>query len=196
MRLLCTAAIAASAITTASGQSVTTVFGPGGTIGAATPDAEVLGEVARFSQFGGTNGAMDLFGGTANTGEVLFFAFGPAYVGGAGPASSNPLSAQGLENLGGPVANNRAYGACQCPLRCGSTHQNMTGHSSSSIPVNKLRLPNVSHWNTASGRKPLSSSARPTSKNRSGDARRFNVSSPSRRKAASSTIGLSIKQMF
>lgn len=94
----------------ASGQSLTTVFGPGGTVGAATPDAEVLNGLGAFSQFGGANLDTGLLGGAANTGQTLFIQIGPFYVGGAGPASSNPLSAQGLENLGGVVSNNRAYG--------------------------------------------------------------------------------------
>ncbi|MEO1510732.1 MAG: hypothetical protein AAFU70_01540, partial [Planctomycetota bacterium] len=94
----------------ASAAAQTTVFGPGGTVGAGVPDAAVLNGLEAFTRFGEQNSADQPFGNTANSGETLFFAFGPLYVGGAGPASSNPLSSAGLSNLGAPVANNRAYG--------------------------------------------------------------------------------------
>ncbi|MBA4119810.1 MAG: hypothetical protein C0513_03810 [Isosphaera sp.] len=104
------AALTAGAV--AQGQSFTTVFGPNGTVGAAVPDAAVLNGLGAFTTFGGINssGGGAAFAGTANAGETLFFQVGPLYVGGAGPAASNPLSAQGLTNLGGVVSNNHAYG--------------------------------------------------------------------------------------
>lgn len=105
------AALASVAVAAAaSAQSFTTVFGPGGTVGAATPDAAVLNGIESVAQFGVDNLDIGLLGGTLNIGQTLFFQVGPLYVGGSGPASSNPLSAEGLLNLGGPVAGNRAYG--------------------------------------------------------------------------------------
>lgn len=110
MRLSMLAVVISCAGGLASAQSFTTVFGPGGAAGLAAPDDSVLNGLEDFTTFGADNLDMELLGGTANAGETLFFAFGPLYVGGAGPASSNPLSDQGLANLGAPVANNRAYG--------------------------------------------------------------------------------------
>ena len=105
-----TSAIVALAITGgAQAQSYTTVFGPNGGVGNAVPDSSVLNGLEAFTTFGGSNGPNDLLGGTANTGEVLFFQIGAFYVGGAGPASGNPLSAQGFNNIGN-VSNNNAYG--------------------------------------------------------------------------------------
>lgn len=104
------AALTAGAV--AQGQSFTTVFGPNGTVGVVAPDAAVLNGLDEFTTFGGINssGGGAAFAGTANAGQTLFFQVGPLYVGGAGPAASNPLSSQGLTNLGGVVSNNRAYG--------------------------------------------------------------------------------------
>ena len=80
----------------AASLSFTTIFGPNTTPGAA-PDPSALNGLDAFTQFDG--------------GETLFFQNGQFYVGGAGPASANPLSAQGLENFGGAVqVNNRAFG--------------------------------------------------------------------------------------
>jgi len=76
--------------------SFTTIFGPNTTPGA-PPDPSVLNGIDGFTSFSG--------------GETLFFQNGNFYVGGAGPATDNPLSAQGLENFGGvPQVNNRAFG--------------------------------------------------------------------------------------
>ena len=79
----------------------TTVFGPppagaGPDIGL-PPGAGVLGPVLADSDF-------DF------DGEILFFQNGEYYVGGAAPAAGQPLSPEGLENLGGPVGSNRAFG--------------------------------------------------------------------------------------
>ena len=82
-------------VTVAGGQSAlatsfTTIFGPGGTAGpppGAPPSSSVLNGFDAFTQFNG--------------GGILFFQNGNFYVGGAGPASGNPLSAQGLANFGG-----------------------------------------------------------------------------------------------
>ena len=77
----------------------TTVFGPSSDtsgVGAA-PGDDVLGPVFADSDF-------DF------DGEILFFQNGAYYVGGAGPASGNPLSPEGLANLGAPVGSNRAFG--------------------------------------------------------------------------------------
>ena len=71
------------------------------------PTRVCLESIATFGVANNDNGA---FANTPNVGETLFFQIGPLYVGGDGPAASNPLSAQGEINLGGPVANNRAYG--------------------------------------------------------------------------------------
>lgn len=98
-------ALAASASTT-----FTTVFGPGGDAGLNVPDSSVLNGIDSIATFGAANNNVGPFANSANVGETLFFQIGPLYVGGAGPASSNPLSAQGEANLGGPVSNNRAYG--------------------------------------------------------------------------------------
>ncbi|MAY75588.1 MAG: hypothetical protein CMJ31_12915 [Phycisphaerae bacterium] len=100
---------AAATTLAAQAQSYTTVFGPGGTVGGA-PDTEVLNGLEAFTTFGAENLGSGPLGGTDNAGEILFFQVGAFYVGGAGPATSNPLSAEGLANLGGTVANNRAYG--------------------------------------------------------------------------------------
>ncbi|GJL56442.1 MAG: hypothetical protein NPIRA02_35740 [Nitrospirales bacterium] len=76
--------------------SFTTIFGPNTTPGA-PPDPSVLNGIDGFTSFTG--------------GETLFFQNGNFYVGGAGPATDNPLSAQGLANFGGaPQVNNRAFG--------------------------------------------------------------------------------------
>ncbi|MEM8836307.1 MAG: hypothetical protein AAGD00_10870 [Planctomycetota bacterium] len=98
-------ALGASAATT-----FTTVFGPGGDAGLLVPESSVLNGIDSIATFGAANNAVGPLAGSANVGETLFFQVGPLYVGGAGPASSNPLSAQGEANLGGAVANNRAYG--------------------------------------------------------------------------------------
>lgn len=104
-------AIAALALSGAAhAQSFTTVFGPNGGVGDAVPDSAVLNGLESFTTFGGANNNIGPQAGSPNTGEVLFFQIGPFYVGGAGPATSNPLSAQGLSNLGAPVSNNNAYG--------------------------------------------------------------------------------------
>ena len=79
----------------AASLSFTTIFGPNTTPGAA-PDPSALNGLDAFTTFSG--------------GETLFFQNGNFYVGGAGPAAANPLSAQGLANLGGPQVNNRAFG--------------------------------------------------------------------------------------
>lgn len=78
--------------------SLTTIFGPGTTPGV-PPDPSVLNGLEAFTQFSG--------------GETLFFQNGNFYVGGAGPAVNNPLSAQGLANLGGPQVNNRSFGVAE-----------------------------------------------------------------------------------
>lgn len=91
-------------------QTFTTVFGPGGDAGLLVPDASVLNGLESIATFGAANNDTGTFASTTNVGETLFFQIGPLYVGGDGPAASNPLSAQGEINLGGPVANNRAYG--------------------------------------------------------------------------------------
>lgn len=107
------AGVAAGASALASAQSLTTVFGPNGGVGQVVPDNAVLNGIQNISTFGlnaNTTGDPNFFDGTANQGEVLFFANGAYYVGGAGPASSNPLSDQGLDNFGGTVSNNNAYG--------------------------------------------------------------------------------------
>lgn len=88
----------------------TAVFGPGGDAGQLVPDAIVLNGLESIATFGAANNDTGAFANTTNAGETLFFQIGPLYVGGDGPAASNPLSAQGEINLGGPVANNRAYG--------------------------------------------------------------------------------------
>lgn len=75
--------------------SFTTIFGPGGVAGN-PPDPSVLNGMDTFTQFNG--------------GEILFFQNGNFYVGGAGPAAGNPLSAQVLASLGGPQVNNRSFG--------------------------------------------------------------------------------------
>ena len=76
--------------------SFTTIFGPSTTPGA-PPDPAVLNGLDGFTTFTG--------------GETLFFQNGQFYVGGLGPASANPLSAQGLANFGGAAqVNNRAFG--------------------------------------------------------------------------------------
>lgn len=79
--------------------SVTTIFGPGSTIGA-QPDASVLGGLEAVANFGGPNLDRDLLGGTPNIGETLFIQSGTYYVGNA----INPTSA------GSTSGNNRAYG--------------------------------------------------------------------------------------
>ncbi|MDH3770882.1 MAG: PEP-CTERM sorting domain-containing protein [Nitrospirota bacterium] len=79
--------------------SFTTIFGPGGVAGN-PPDPSVLNGMDAFTQFNG--------------GEILFFQNGNFYVGGAGPAAGNPLSAQGLANFGGTnQVNNRAFGVAE-----------------------------------------------------------------------------------
>ncbi len=88
------------------GQALTTVFGPGGTVGAAVPDSAVLGGLDAFTTFGGPNGSREPLGGTANVGQTLFFANGGFYVGfnsGANP----PSDASGLPAA---IGNNRGYG--------------------------------------------------------------------------------------
>lgn len=76
--------------------SFTTILGPGGVAGN-PPDPSVLNRMDAFTQFNG--------------GGILFFQNGNFYVGGAGPAAGNPLSAQGLANFGGAAqVNNRAFG--------------------------------------------------------------------------------------
>ena len=75
--------------------SFTTIFGPGSVAGN-PPDPSVLNGMDTFTQFNG--------------GEILFFQNGNFYVGGAGTAAGNPLSAQVLANLGGPQVNNRSFG--------------------------------------------------------------------------------------
>jgi len=102
--------LAAAAATPALAQSFTTVFGPNTPVGDRLPDAAALNGMDAFTTFGADNRDIDLLGGTPNVGEVLLFQIGSFYVGGAGPATNNPLSAQGLNNLGGPIVNNRAYG--------------------------------------------------------------------------------------
>ena len=93
--------LAAPAYSMLKGDSgpATTVFGPSGDfadVGLAPGDA-VLGPVLADSDF-------DF------DGEILFFQNGAYYVGGAGPSAGNPLSSEGLANLGAPVGNNRAFG--------------------------------------------------------------------------------------
>ena len=90
--------------------SATTVFGPGGDAGLAVPGADILGAISGVATFGETNSGTGAFAGTANAGETLFFQIGGFYVGGAGGATSNPLSPDGFANTGGTIANNRAYG--------------------------------------------------------------------------------------
>ncbi|MEM9082968.1 MAG: hypothetical protein AAGB34_05165 [Planctomycetota bacterium] len=110
IRSAITIAMLAGTAATTSAQLFTTVFGSGGTIGAATPDASVLNGLDQFTTFGQQSNGTELFANSTNEGEVLFFQIGALYVGGAGPATSNPLSSQGFTNLGAPVANNRVYG--------------------------------------------------------------------------------------
>lgn len=114
---------AADATVLAPGASFTTVFGqiPGPTPSLAAPgelaadiggfpDVSVLNGLEEFTSFNVQNLSVDLLGGGANVGSVLFFQNGGFYVGGAGPAGANPLTEQGFENLGGAQVNNRAFG--------------------------------------------------------------------------------------
>ncbi len=104
---------AAPALGASVDASFTTVFGPGGAAGS-RPSDEVLNGLADFTTFGGANIDNDvadtLLEGAANTGGVLFFQNGNFYVGGAGPATGNPLTDGGQANLGGALVNNRAFG--------------------------------------------------------------------------------------
>ena len=70
----------------------------------------VLGSFANVTGFSVTNNVGGLLGGSANEGQILFFQNGEYYVGDAGPAAGNPLTAQSEINFGGPQVNNRAYG--------------------------------------------------------------------------------------
>ena len=84
-----------------SALATTTVFGPGGTIGALVPDSEVLNGIDAFANFGVDNGSSELLSGTPNAGETLFFANTIYYIGNAGGPSSDGTIVSG---------NNRAYG--------------------------------------------------------------------------------------
>jgi len=93
-----------------SAQSFSTVFGPGGDAGLIVPDAGILNGIDSVATFGAANNGTGLFANTPNVGATFFAQIGAFYVGGAGAATNNPLSAQGLVNFGGVVVNNRAYG--------------------------------------------------------------------------------------
>jgi len=94
------AALLSLILTTAAGAApVTTIFGPGGSIGG-QPDSAVLNGLDSTATFGGNNGVTDLLGGTPNVGETLFIQAGSYYVGNG----INPTS------TGGTSGNNRAYG--------------------------------------------------------------------------------------
>ena len=110
MKVASAAALSAVGLASvAAGQSATTVFGPNGGVGNVVPDSAVLDGIDSFTEFGLDSNANGAFPDTENLGEVLFFANGGYYVGGAGPASSNPLSDRGFDNRG-LISNNNAYG--------------------------------------------------------------------------------------
>ena len=85
---------------------LSTIF-QGGAIGdtLATDDGAVLNGLADIADFGLTN-----LNGSANEGEVLFFANGTFYVGREPTNGDNPLTALGESRLGAITNNNRNYG--------------------------------------------------------------------------------------
>lgn len=85
--------------TSAQAGPITTIFGPGGSIGG-QPDTAVLNGLDAVATFGGANGVTDRLGGTSNVGETLFIQSGSYYVGNGINPTSN----------GQTTGNNRAYG--------------------------------------------------------------------------------------
>ena len=118
--------LAASLLITSPAWGLTTVFGPGGTIGAAVPDAAVLNGLDAFANFGVDNLAVDLLGGTLNVFEaarklghkhVLYMSSAGVY----GPDQGHtpePTTLYGAYKLAGEGAA-RAYladhGGCTAP---------------------------------------------------------------------------------